>query len=38
MFDTIVTKIRNAIRAIGAATLHTLWLATLAILALFPVW
>ena len=38
MFDTIVTKFRNAVRAIGAATRRTPWLAPLAILAFFLVW
>jgi hypothetical protein len=38
MFDSIVSKVRNAIRAIGAATQRTPWLTPLAILAFFLVW
>ncbi len=42
MFDAIVSKIantiRNAVRAAGAATRRTPWLAPVAILALFLIW
>ena len=42
MFESIVSKItksvRNAVRAVGAATRRTPWLAPVAILALFLVW
>ena len=41
MFESIVAKItttiRNAVRAVGAATRKTPWLAPVAILALFLV-
>ncbi len=42
MFDAIVSKIaqtiRNTVRAVGAATRRTPWLAPIAILALFLIW
>ncbi len=42
MFESIVSKItnvvRDTIRALGAATRRTPWLAPIAILALFLVW
>ena len=42
MFESIVSKIakavRNAVRAIGAATYRAPWLSAVAILALFFVW
>ena len=42
MFETIVSKItnvvRNSVRAVGAATRRTPWLAPIAILALFLIW
>lgn len=42
MFESIVSKItnviRNTVRALGAVTRRTPWLAPLAILALFLVW
>jgi hypothetical protein len=38
MFDSIISKVRNAVRAIGATTQRTPWLMPLAILAFFMVW
>lgn len=42
MFESIISNItnivRNAVRAVGAATRKTPWLAPVAILAFFLVW
>ena len=42
MFESIVSKIthfvRNTVRAVGATTRKSPWLAPIAILALFLVW
>ncbi len=42
MFESIVAKItkvvRNSVRAVGAATRKSPWLAPAAILALFLIW
>lgn len=42
MFDSIVSQainaVRNAVRAVGAATRRTPWLAPVAIAVLFLIW